>query len=431
MSNLVKTVVSAAAIIFTVLCQPTTAQATWNGLQDLGGSLVTDPSCTFRGNGAICGIVNAGGQLDVNRFDGTNWSGFIDHLGGIVIGRPSCTHFGLGNVGAFCAVVGADSSVFANFFDGASWSGFQSLNGVGISDPACTGIVGTNQAFCAIIGINGSLLVNHFDGSNWTGFEDLGGTHIFNPTCTDDFHLGVLCGGVTTTGQLRLRHFNGTTWEPPTILALPNNNFITADPSCTFINQDQMICGVRGADSALYVSRFDGISFAPFQNLGGILAAKPTCTSDNVGSPTPMAICAVRGITSELFVNQFIGTTWSGYQPILGANIDGAPSCSLLPVAQALCGVRGTDNKLWVTIGNPNVGPPLVTVPDVVGDKKPQAIQALNAAGLVEGQESTVVDCGNVNQVSKEVPNAGTMVLQGSAVKLTFGKLPPPPFHCQ
>jgi PASTA domain len=237
---------------------------------------------------------------------------------------------------------------------------------------------------------------------------------------------------VTTTGQLRVRRFSGTSWEPPTILTLPNNTFITADPSCAFVNQDQLICGVRGADSALYVTRFDGIGFLPFQNLGGILAAAPSCTSDNVGSPVPMAVCAVRGITSKLFVNQFIASTWSGYQPILGANINGAPSCTLLSVAQALCGVRGTDNRLWVTMGNPNVGPPLITVPDVVGDKKPEAIQVLHTAGLVVVvQQHTVVDCGNVNEVSVEIPHGGTVVLQGSTVNLTFGTKPPPPFQCQ
>jgi hypothetical protein len=41
------------------------------------------------------------------------------------------------------------------------------------------------------------------------------------------------------------------------------------------------------------------------------------------------------------------------------------------------------------------------------------------------------VDCDHVNTVSKEKPNAGTVVLQGSAVNLTFGKKPPHPFHCQ
>jgi hypothetical protein len=72
MSNLVKTIISVTATIFTVLCQLTAAQAVWGGLEDLGGSLVTDPSCTFRSSGAICGVVNAGGQLEVNRFDGTS-----------------------------------------------------------------------------------------------------------------------------------------------------------------------------------------------------------------------------------------------------------------------------------------------------------------------------------------------------------------------
>jgi PASTA domain len=148
-----------------------------------------------------------------------------------------------------------------------------------------------------------------------------------------------------------------------------------------------------------------------------------------------MAVCAVRGITSDLFVNQFIGNTfggtWSGYQQIRGANINSAPSCTLLSVAQALCGVKGTDNSLWVTIGDPNVGPPLVSVPDLESDKKEQAVQVLTSVGLVEGQEHTKVDCAHVNRVSKEVPDAGTMVLQGSAVDLMFGTNPPPPFHCQ
>jgi PASTA domain len=427
MSSLVKTIISVTAIMFTVLCQLTAAQAAWSGLQDLGGTLMTDPSCTFLGNGAICGVVDAGGRLEVNRFDGAaSWSGFTD-LGGIVIGKPSCTYFGLGNVQALCAVVGTDSSVFANFFNGASWSGFQPLGGVSISDPVCTGIVGTNQAFCAIIGPSGSLAVNHFGGANWTGFEDLGGTHIFNPTCTDDFHGGALCGAVTTTGELRVRRFNGTSWEPPTILT--PHTFITADPSCTFVDQDQLICGVRGADSALYVSRFDGIGWLPFQNLGGVLAAKPSCTSDNVGSAVGMAVCAVRGLHSELSVNQFNGSAWSGYQILPGANINGAPSCTLLPPAQALCGVKGTDNALWVTMGNANVGPHTTKVPNLQGDTVSEAAQALQATGLVVGQLHNVVDntCNNIDRVVDEAPSAGTQVLQGSAVGLSIGQKPPHP----
>ena len=70
--------------------------------------------------------------------DGTSWSGFTDHLGGIIIGRPSCTNVGLDHVQALYAVIGTDGSVFAIRFDGTSWGGFQALNGRSMSDPACT-----------------------------------------------------------------------------------------------------------------------------------------------------------------------------------------------------------------------------------------------------------------------------------------------------
>ena len=77
------------------------------------------------------------------------------------------------------------------------------------------------------------------------------------------------------------------------------------------------------------------------------------------------------------------------------------------------------------------VGPPLATVPDVLGDALSEATQVLNTAGLAVGQQSNVRDCGNVNGVSIESPHAGTVVPQGSAVNLSIGQKPPTPFSCQ
>jgi len=388
MNRLSKSILTAAAILLTTLCRltPAPAQDVFSALQGQGGVLVADPSCAFGnalGNGAICGVVGLDGHLYVNRFDG---SGFTD-LGGEVIGKPSCTHLG-DAVQAFCGVRGLDSGVYVNFSSpfsaDPSWSGFRPIGGVSISDPVCTGLFNPNegQAICAIIRPNGTLAVSMTsNGSNWTAFEDLlGGTHIFNPTCTSFFNggatpqsSGALCGAVTTAGDFRVKFFNGTTWDPaPTVITFPpgSNISMSSDPSCTFVGSGrQVICGVRGSDSALYVSQFNGSTFSQFQSLGGILFGAPSCTSENFGG-NPMAVCAVRGLSSlprhlilkrffEPYVNQFNNGAWSGFQAIPGAAITGDPSCTIVPdnpptlSAVVWCGIKSTDSSLWVTVGSP------------------------------------------------------------------------------
>jgi hypothetical protein len=386
MNHVGKTFLSIIAITLAILCKLAPAQAEFNALQDQGGVLVTDPSCSLGNalsNGAICGVVGTDGHLWVNRFDG---SGFTD-LGGQVIGKPSCTHFNNGVAQAFCGVRGTDSAVYVNFSSpfetNPSWSGFQRIGGVSISDPVCTGLFNPNggQAICAIIRPNGALAVSMTsDGSNWTAFADLLGGAQFNPTCTSFFNGGAmpqsggaLCGAVTTAGDFRVEFFNGATWDQaPTVITFPPNSSVSiaSDPSCTFVGSGrQVICGIRGSDSALYVSQFDGTTFSQFQSLGGVLFGAPSCTSENFGG-TPAAVCAVRGMSSprlyrlleffqffELYVNQFNNGTWSGFQPIPGAVISGDPSCTIVPnnpptlSAAVWCGVKSTDSSLWVTVG--------------------------------------------------------------------------------
>jgi hypothetical protein len=386
MNHVGKTLPSVIAITLAILCKLTPAQAEFSALQNQGGVLVTDPSCSSGNalsNGAICGVVGTDGHLWVNRFDG---SGFTD-LGGQVIGKPSCTHFNSGAVQAFCGVRGTDSAVYVNlsapFVNDPSWFGFQRIGGVSISDPACTGLFTPNggQAICAIIRPNGNLAVSTTsDGFSWTPFADLLGGTQFNPTCTSFVDLGAmpqssgaLCGAVTTAGDFQVKFFNGGTWDQtPTVITFPPNSTISiaSDPSCTFVGAGgQVICGVRGSDSALYVSQFDGTTFSQFQSLGGVSFGAPSCTSENYGS-APVGVCAVRGMSSprlhsllefseffELYVNQFNNGTWSGFQPIAGAIINGDPSCTIVPInpptliAAVWCGVKSTDSSLWVTVG--------------------------------------------------------------------------------
>jgi hypothetical protein len=129
-------------------------------------------------------------------------------------------------------------------------------------------------------------------------------------------------------------------------ISIPSTMRITSDPSCAAGRTTAVICGVRGSDSALYISQFNGARFSPFQFEGGTLAGAPSCA---------FAVCAVRGANSELFVIQPGITTV--FTPVPGTNINGDPSCTLHPnqvlTLLMLCGVRSTDSTLWITIGHP------------------------------------------------------------------------------
>ena len=326
------------------------AQA-WTAFQDKGGTMVTDPSCTAFGvNDVLCASVSTRGTLTVNHFNGISWAGFQD-LGGIVVRKPNCIRWSL--LGAMCAVIGTDSAVQVNRFNGATWSGFQALGGISVSDPACAsaGGLGLNDAHCAIIGTDGALYVNRFDGANWLGFQKLGGSYIYNPTCTEDYTFGgVFCAAVTTGGKLDGWKYNVGVWSKMPQSANPGAA-ITADPNCAGIGQNKILCAVR-AGGSLRVNRADnGFTWPFFQNLGGILTAAPNCTlSSPPFGAMPTAVCVVRGTNSGVFINRFDGSNWSGYQPITGANTVGAPSCTFLRNAQSLCGARGTNNHLYVTV---------------------------------------------------------------------------------
>jgi hypothetical protein len=382
MSHGVKTFLSVTAIILTTLCTqtaPAQAQLIFNPLENLGGSVVTAPSCTGAISTSFCGVVGVNGHLLLNQIMDFNFLGYTD-LGGIVIGKPSCTQFGRpGDQNTFrvlCGVIGTDGAVWVIRSDGSSLSAFTSLGGVSISNPACTGLSGSDKVICAVIGTNNHLFASTtLDGVNWTAFVDLdvGGTLIFNPTCMDIGDMIGFCGAVTTDGELRLRRYEATisspvSWEntyiitfPPIILqtlgnarlvtggiSSPSTTRITSDPSCATGFRVAVICAVRGSDDALYVSQFNGTTFSPFQFEGGTLAGAPNCA---------FGVCAVRGTDSELFVIPFLNNGITpAFTPVPGANISGDPGCTFHPnelgTLLVLCGVRSTDSTLRVTIGH-------------------------------------------------------------------------------
>ncbi len=75
-------------------------------------------------------------------------------------------------------------------------------------------------------------------------------------------------------------------------------------------------------------------------------------------------------------------------------------------------------------------GPPLVTVPDVVGYTSQQAVQALEAAGFQVVQQTVSTDASQQNIVQSQNPLGNTQAAKGSKVTIVIGQFspaPPPP----
>ena len=96
------------------------------------------------------------------------------------------------------------------------------------------------------------------------------------------------------------------------------------------------------------------------------MASSPSCTPFNTASATPKVICAARDANSQLMVNSsFDANIWNGFKTRPGVNMTGDPSCSVLGSTHASCGVRGTDNQLYINLqaeADPVALPPVASI---------------------------------------------------------------------
>jgi hypothetical protein len=122
------------------------------------------------------------------------------------------------------------------------------------------------------------------------------------------------------------------------------------DLSCTFLSGGEVICASKAPflGGILAVAHIQNGVFVSGElvNTNTIIRGNPSCTND-IGNP-PQVICAVKGFNSELLVTQFNGSTWSEFQD-LGGIISGDPSCTYIEIGQVLCAVKGTNSALFVT----------------------------------------------------------------------------------
>src|SRR5262249_32275861 len=104
-----------------------------------------------------------------------------------------------------------------------------------------------------------------------------------------------------------------------------------------------------------------------------------------------------------------------------------AGTCAV--VANQYFGINGQWKTRIARVGS---CAPLVVVPRLRGDTVTEASSALAARGLHLGLVSRVKDftCTNLGLVITQNPAAGAQVVLGSAVNVSIGVSPPPPFDC-
>jgi hypothetical protein len=265
-------------------------------------------------------------------------------------GDPSCVSDGpifasspfLGPPGVTCGVRGKDNRFHVAKFSGGvqriQSSSIVQINSdkVIVGDPSCA-LSSTSfggSVFCAARAADSSLAVMRVsagDGSDQSRFGYIGGpspvhSMLGDPSC------------VSTEVDSRFAAAGGT--------------FLTASPLVT--------CGVTGADTALYVIRFqiqvDGTIVAPpqtlgfdtlaYRALGGTLTGSPGCASTR----SEVVTCGVRGTDGNLYlIDVHIVTGSSSTYDRQPAVMAADPACVAFgdeAQRNVACGVVGLNNGL-------------------------------------------------------------------------------------
>jgi PASTA domain len=154
-----------------------------------------------------------------------------------------------------------------------------------------------------------------------------------------------------------------------------------------------------------------------------------TATSDVVDTlPAGQPISNLLGTGAVLVTGSKTGQTRFG--DFSSVSIDPTvPGGTCAVTAQQYFSTTGSWSTRIARLGSCQPG---IAVPDVRGDTLAQAGHALAAAGLTVGQVSNVIDrtCNNIGTVISQNPAAGALVPAGTAVNLSIGQRPPPPFQC-
>jgi hypothetical protein len=153
-----------------------------------------------------------------------------------------------------------------------------------------------------------------------------------------------------TNSALYITRFNGIVWGAFELLVKPTLNGQEIDliskPSCTAVGPGGALCAVLGTDSALYITRFNDTVWNAFERLpAGIFSSAPSCTDYGTGQ----ALCAVLGTDSALYITYLTGAAWSAFERLEGGIFSSEPSSTEIKAGGALCAAVGIDSTLYVS----------------------------------------------------------------------------------
>lgn len=249
---------------------------------------------------------------------------------------------------------------------------YQMLGGPLANNPSCASPAdNSGQVTCAFRLNDGSLYGIRIDprtGYN-SGPQSLGGRIVNDASCAGPANVNattsylgqVICAVKGTDSALYGIAFNPGTGYTTGYQYLGGT--IEDTPSCAAPNDltGDVICGVKGPDSSLYGIRFNPVtgSKTGYQYLGGIVQDSPSCATSGSfqSSGTASIICGVKAINSGLYGIQFDpGTGFAtGYQA-LGGTLQDRASCATGIGNEVICAVKGTDSALYGIEFGPQAG---------------------------------------------------------------------------
>ncbi|MBV9266023.1 MAG: hypothetical protein JO061_07635 [Acidobacteriaceae bacterium] len=200
----------------------------------------------------------------------------------------------------------------------------------------------------------------------------LGGIYISDPSCSADLSdSNVFCAGAGQDSQLYITEFTvGGKIPGPTGIGGVD---VEGTPSCVPNPSaiQTVICTVKGGESGLHTVIFGPGYWSTkpggkWQFLGGWVEGSPSCATAQDGSN--QVICGVRGAESALHAVEFNPASmatgqstpvWQGFaSPV---PVDGNPSCANLngwpgTSSPVICSIRGTDSNLYSFAVDPSIG---------------------------------------------------------------------------
>ena len=284
-------------------------------------------------------------------------AGGWESLGGQVLEEPACVSWGANRIDCFAR--GTDNALWHIFWIGGAWTAWEWLLGTILEQPSCVSW-GVNRIDCFARGTDRAMWHRWWDGTDWRGWVSRGGATgtpvggLLNPpSCISRAADRIDCFGRGADSAMWHTRWNGSDWSSWSSLL----GTILEAPSCVSRSPNRIDCFARGTDRAMWHRWWDGTDWRGWVSRGGAtgtpvggLQNQPSCVSRNADHID----CFARGADGAMWHTWWSGGDWSDWASHLGV-IREQPSCISWDANRIDCFARGTDNAIWHRYWNGSV----------------------------------------------------------------------------